>query len=396
MKDKYPVLTVRKGKQEAISRKHPWIFSGAFYSKPDNLRDGEVVRVVDHIGKHLATGHYHDGSIMVRILSFKDVSVDQGFWNKKMKSAYEFRQSIGLIDNEDTNAFRFIHGEGDGVSGLIIDIYNKNAVVQCHSVGCYRDIKYICSALDYAFDGALECIYVKSKGSLPSSFEDYDQDYYAKGSPSTTDIVENGVRFSINWEEGQKTGFFLDQRDNRRILGEFSKGKSVLNCFCYTGGFSMYALANGASSVHSIDVSKPAMAMVDQNHKLNEFGDNHKMDDANVMHALSDESIPKYGVVIIDPPAFAKSVKKRHNAVQAYKRLNIMALKKVKHKGYLFTFSCSQVVGPELFYNTIRSAAIESGRTIRIVHHLTQGPDHPINIYHPEGNYLKGLVLYVE
>lgn len=396
MKENYPILSVRKGKEEAISRKHPWIFSGAIFSKPENLSDGEVVRVLDQKGKHLATGHYHEGSIMVRILSFKDVSIDQGFWNKKMKSAYEFRQSIGLIDNPNTNAFRFINGEGDGVSGLIVDFYNNNAVVQCHSVGCYRDIKYICTALDYAFGGKLECIYVKSKDSLPTSYEDYNQDYYAKGSPSTTEILENGVRFTINWEEGQKTGFFLDQRDNRQILGEFSKGKTVLNCFCYTGGFSMYALANEASFVHSMDVSKPAMEMVAKNHTLNQFGENHTMDDANVMHALSDENLPKYDVVIVDPPAFAKSVKKRHNAVQAYKRLNIMALKKVNYKGYLFTFSCSQVVGPELFYHTIRSAAIESGRKIRIVHHLTQGPDHPINIYHPEGNYLKGLVLYVE
>ncbi len=396
MKNNYPILTVRKGKEEAISRKHPWIFSGAIYSKPDNIPDGKVVRVLDYKGKHLATGHYHDGSIMVRILSFKDVGIDQGFWNRKMKSAYEYRQSIGLIDAPNTNAFRFVHGEGDGVSGLIIDIYNTNAVVQCHSVGCYRDIKYICTALDYAFGGSLESIYVKSKDTLPTSFEAYDQDYYAKGSPSSTEISENGVRFAINWEEGQKTGFFLDQRDNRRILGEFSNGKTVLNCFCYTGGFSMYALAKGAALVHSIDVSKSAMEMVAKNHQLNEFDQNHTMDDANVMHALSDDKIPKYDVVVIDPPAFAKSIKKRHNAVQAYKRLNIMALKKVKHKGYLFTFSCSQVVGSELFYNTIRSAAIESGRTIRIVHHLTQGPDHPINIYHPEGNYLKGLVLYVE
>lgn len=396
MKENYPTLTVRKGKEEAISRRHPWIFSGAIYSKPDQLNDGEVVRVLDYKGRHLATGHYHDGSIMVRILSFDDVRIDQGFWNKKMKSAYEYRQSLGLIDDPSTNAFRFIHGEGDGVSGLIVDIYAKHAVVQCHSVGCYRDIKYICAALDYAFEGTLKSIYIKSKDSLPSGFQEYEEDYYAKGGSSVAEIIENGVRFKINWEEGQKTGFFLDQRDNRRILGSFSKGKTVLNCFCYTGGFSMYALAQGAALVHSIDVSKLAMEMVAQNHTLNGFGDNHTMDDANVMHALADRSIPKYDVVIIDPPAFAKSVKKRHNAVQAYKRLNIMAFKKVKPKGYLFTFSCSQVVGPELFYNTIRSAAIESKRTIRIVHHLTQGPDHPINIYHPEGNYLKGLILFVE
>jgi len=396
MKDKYPTLVLKRGKEEAINRKHPWIFSGAIYQKPNGLEDGQVVRLVNQKGHHLVTGHYHDGSIMLRILSFEDVNIDQGFWNKKMKSAYDYRQSIGLIDNPNTNAFRFIHGEGDGVSGLIIDIYNNNAVVQCHSIGCYKDIRYITSALDFAFGGKLDCIYVKSKDSLPSAYDGYDQDYYAKGEPSSTEILENGVKFAINWEEGQKTGFFLDQRDNRRILGQFSKGKSVLNCFCYTGGFSMYALANGASSVYSLDVSKTAMAMVAKNHELNEYADIHKMEDANVMHVLADKEIPKHDVVIIDPPAFAKSVKKRHNAVQAYKRLNIMALKKVNKGGYLFTFSCSQVVGSELFYNTIRSAAIESGRNIRIVHHLTQGPDHPINIYHPEGNYLKGLVLYVE
>ncbi|MEM9545608.1 MAG: class I SAM-dependent rRNA methyltransferase [Bacteroidota bacterium] len=396
MKDNYPTLVIRKGKADAISRKHPWIFSGAIYSKPENLRDGEVVRVVDHKGKHLATGHFHDGSIMVRILSFKDVNIDQGFWNKKMKAAHQYRHSLGLINNPTTNAYRFIHGEGDGISGLIVDIYNQHAVVQCHSVGCFRDIKFICSALDYAFEGSLNSIYIKSKDSLPSSFDGYDEDYYAKGDASSSEITENGIQFAINWEEGQKTGFFLDQRENRKLLGAFSKEKTVLNCFCYTGGFSMYALANGAQSVHSMDISKSAMEMVARNHKLNNFTDNHKMDAVNVMHALSDDALPKYDVVVVDPPAFAKSVKKRHNAVQAYKRLNIMALRKVKHHGYLFTFSCSQVVGPELFYNTIRAAAIESGRTIRIVHHMTQGPDHPINIYHPEGNYLKGLVLFVE
>jgi len=368
MKDKYPVLVLKKGKEDAIKRKHPWIFSGAIHSRPEEIADGSVIRVVNHRGHHIATGHFHDGS----------------------------RTSIGVIGDAQTNAYRFMHGEGDGVSGLIIDIYNNNAVVQCHSVGCYNDIRYITSALDYAFDNKLDCIYVKSKDALPSQYDGYDEDYYAKGSPSSTEILENGVKFAINWEEGQKTGFFLDQRDNRKMLGQFSQGRSVLNCFCYTGGFSMYALANGATKVHSMDVSKSAMEMVAKNHELNGYEDIHQMDAANVMHALADKEIPRYDVVIIDPPAFAKSVKKRHNAVQAYKRLNMMAFKKVNRGGYLFTFSCSQVVGPELFYNTIRSAAIESGRTIRIVHHLTQGPDHPINIYHPEGNYLKGLVLHVE
>ncbi|MEE9437780.1 MAG: class I SAM-dependent rRNA methyltransferase [Saprospiraceae bacterium] len=396
MTDKYPTLIIKKGKELAIGRRHPWIFSGAIHNKPEGLIDGQVVRVVDYKKKHLATGHYHDGSIMVRTLTYNDEAIDQGFWNRKLKSAYNYRVSLGIVDNADTNAYRLIHGEGDGVSGLIIDIYNNNAVIQCHSVGCYRDVKYISTALDFAYGGKIDCIYIKSKDTLPSSFTDFEEDYYIKGSPSATEIIENGIKFSIDWEEGQKTGFFLDQRENRNLLGRFTKGKSVLNCFCYTGGFSMYALANGATKVTSLDVSKPAMEMVEKNNKLNNFTSEHNMDAVNVMHVLGDDSIAKYDVVIIDPPAFAKSVKKRHNAVQAYKRLNIMALKKVNHGGYLFTFSCSQVVGPELFYNTIRAAAIETKKKIRIVHHLTQGPDHPINIYHPEGNYLKGLVLYVE
>lgn len=396
MKDTYPVLSIKKGREQAIGRRHPWIFSGAVHTLPQGIVDGSVVRVVDHKNNHLATGHYHDGSIMVRVLSFKDVTIDQGFWNRKLKAAYEYREAIGLIADPNTNAYRLIHGEGDGVSGLIIDFYNGNAVVQCHSVGCYKDIKYITTALDYAYDNKLACIYVKSKETLPSSYTEYEDDYYAKGKPSSAEILENGVKFAINWEDGQKTGFFLDQRDNRQILADYATGRSVLNCFCYTGGFSMYAKQSGATTIHSIDVSKSAMDMVAQNHELNGGGEDHIMDASNVMHVLSSDEIPKYDIVIVDPPAFAKSANKRHNAVQAYKRLNIMALKKVKHNGYLFTFSCSQVVGPELFYNTIRSAAIESGRKIRIVRHLTQGPDHPINIYHPEGNYLKGLVLYVE
>ena len=396
MNHSYPTLILRKGKEQAISRKHPWIFSGAIYKKPSNLEDGDVVRVVDSKENHLATGHYHDGSIMVRILTFEDINIDQLFWSNTFQSAYDYRKSLGLIDNPQTNAFRFIHGEGDGVSGLIIDVYSANAVVQCHSVGCYRAIDMIGNALEEVFQGKLSNIYVKSKDSLPTSYQGYEEDYFIKGDEPASEIVENGVRFAINWKEGQKTGFFLDQRDNRQKLGAFSKGKSVLNCFCYTGGFSMYALSNEASFVHSIDISKTAMEMVKVNHDLNQFGENHKMSAANVMHALADDELPLFEVVIVDPPAFAKSVKKRHNAVQAYKRLNILALKKVKPQGHLFTFSCSQVVGPELFYNTIRAAAIESGRKIRIVHHLTQGPDHPINIYHPEGNYLKGLILHVE
>jgi len=396
MSKTYKEVVLKKGKEEAVRRRHPWIFSGALYPPKETIADGEVVKVVNTKGDFIAIGHFHDGSIMVRILSFKEVSIDQGFWNKKMQKAYDYRNSLGLLNNDTTNAFRFFHGEGDGVSGLIIDIYNLNAVIQCHTIGCYRDIKYIATSLDYVFENKLQSIYVKSMDTLPIKFEEYTEDYYLKGDDSETEISENNVKFKINWEDGQKTGFFLDQRVNRNILGSFSKGKSVLNCFCYTGGFSMYALANGAENIHSMDISKSAMEMVNTNHHLNGFKGNHNMEAENVMHRLSAEDLPQYDIVIVDPPAFAKSVKKRHNAVQAYKRLNVMALKKVKKGGFLFTFSCSQVVGQELFNNTIRAAAIESKRNIRIVQQLSQGPDHPVNIYHQEGHYLKGLLLYVD
>lgn len=390
-------VILKKGKEINLERKHPWIFSGALHSVDKGLEAGEHVHVVDHTGAVLATGHYHHGSIAVRVLAFEEVELDQDFWNSKVQSAYAYRTSLGLTTNIHTNAYRLIHGEGDGIPGLVVDIYNLNAVIQCHSIGVYKDRERIAAAIDTIFGHSLKSIYFKTKDTLPNDYgADVENSYYKEGEQSTT-IVENDVQFLIDWEGGQKTGFFLDQRQNRCILGSYSKGKSVLNCFCYTGGFSMYALANGSNHVTSIDVSTTATALVRDNTTLNGYTDDqHTVETANVMKALQSEDLPQYDIVIIDPPAFAKSIKKRHNAVQAYKRLNAMALKKVAPGGYLFTFSCSQVVGTELFNNTVTAAAIESGRNIRVVERLTQGPDHPVNIYHPEGSYLKGLILYVE
>lgn len=391
----YPNVIIKNKRVDAIKRRHPWIFSGAIHSKPSNLKDGDVVCVIDNQENHLATGQYHNGSIMVRVLTFEDVLIDQKFWNAKINKAYTYRSTLQLTKNDNTNAYRLIHGEGDGMSGLIIDIYDLHAVVQCHSIGMYRSIDMIIAALEHVYEGSLKAIYVKSGNSLPSSYDAYPGDYFAKGDAEQAVIIENGVKFQINWVKGQKTGFFLDQRENRKLLGAMSSVKSVLNCFCYTGGFSMYAMANNAEKVHSVDVSAYAMELVEENYKLNDFKIDHQTEAKNVMTMFSDESLSKYDIVIVDPPAFAKSVKKRHNAVQAYKRLNIMALKNVKKGGFLFTFSCSQVVDTALFNNTIRSAAIESGKEIQVVKYLSQGPDHPVNIYHPEGSYLKGLVLKV-
>ena len=390
-------VVLKKGKEVNLERKHPWIFSGALHRVDQTLEAGEHVHVTDHTGQVLATGHYHRGSIAVRVLTFEEAVIDQAFWNSKLQSAYDYRTSLGLTANTHTNAYRLVHGEGDGIPGLVIDMYNGNAVIQCHSIGVYRDRELIAAATDAVFGHSLQSIYFKTKDTLPHSYTaDVENEYYKEGERTTT-IREHDVQFQIDWEGGQKTGFFLDQRENRRILGTYSKGKRVLNCFCYTGGFSMYALAAGAEHVTSVDVSAAATTLVSDNNKLNGYTeDQHQIDTANVMKGLQSDEVPQYDIVVIDPPAFAKSIKKRHNAVQAYKRLNAMALKKVAPGGYLFTFSCSQVVGTELFNNTVTAAAIESGRNIRVVERLTQGPDHPVNIYHPEGSYLKGLILYVE
>ncbi|MBK9734404.1 MAG: class I SAM-dependent rRNA methyltransferase [Saprospiraceae bacterium] len=390
-------LKLKKDKEISIYRKHPWIFSGAFFDIPKTIEDGETVRVLSYDDKFLAIGHYQGGgSIAVRILTYKDIPIDQNFWNDTISNAVLYRKNLGLLDDAHTNTYRLQHGEGDGIPGLIIDIYNDLAVIQCHSIGVHRCYNQIAEAILSCYKSKIDSIYIRSKDTLPEIYGKKIVDTFYSGSKEETIILENSVKFKINIITGQKTGFFLDQRENRALLNYFSKDKTVLNCFCYTGGFSIYALMAGATKVDSVDSSQKAMDLLEENLLLNTFAGDHQSYCANVLHFLTDDTIPDYDIVIVDPPAFAKSIHKRHNAVLAYKRLNTLALRKVKNGGFLCTFSCSQVVGTQLFYDTIVSAGIEAGKKVRVVRSLSQGPDHPINLFHPEGHYLKGLMLYVE
>ena len=385
-----PKVILKKGKEKSIQRRHPWVFSGAVYGVTQELSDGDLVDVVDSQNQHLGTGYFSDkGSIVVRLLTFGKEVFTENFWNEKLQSAWNLR--LKLLNLDVTNAFRVIHGEGDGIPGLIIDYYNKNWVIQAHSTGIFLQIEQISEAIKSNFPDYCETIYCKSSGTLPNT----GTDYFLLGTNSETIARENNILFSVNWVEGQKTGFFLDQRDNRKLLGEFSKGKKVLNTFCYTGGFSIYAMQAQAELVTSVDISQKAVDLAAKNMELNFPKANHKSIADDVFNFMK-ENHQIYDVIVLDPPAFAKSIKSKHTATQAYKRLNIAGLKALAPKGILFTFSCSQVIDDVLFYNTVAAAAIETGRTIRVLHKLTQGPDHPTNIYHPEGHYLKGLVLYVE
>ena len=392
---------LKKGKEEPVRRKHPWIFSGAIHHLEKEIKDGELVRVADYKGNFLGAGHFHHGSIAVRLLSFEDFldPTDLSFWVNRLENARQVRSACGIPQEGVTTAYRLIHGEGDGLSGLVIDIYGSTAVVQCHSIGMHLQIELIRAALVRVFSGQLTQVYDKSVESLPGNYAKTIQNgtIWKGGEETGTAIVlENGVRFKVDWVTGQKTGFFLDQRDNRKLLATFAPGKSVLNTFCYSGGFSCYALAAGAKLVHSVDVSARAMELTEENVGLNApFQGAHEGIIADVLPFLKGIE-QKYEVVVVDPPAFAKSIDKRHNAVQGYKRLNISALQQVEKGGIMFTFSCSQVIDRELFYHTIAAAAIEAGRSVRVLHHLTQGPDHPVSMSHPEGAYLKGLVLHVD
>ena len=386
----FPKVILKKGKEKSIQRRHPWIFSGAVYGVTQELNDGEMVDVVDAQNQHLGTGYFSDkGSIVVRLLTFGEETFSENFWTEKLQSAWELR--LKLLNLEETNAFRLIHGEGDGIPGLIIDYYDKNWVIQAHSSGIYYAVEEIAKAIQNSFPEYCETIYCKSSGTLPIT----GTDYFLFGNNQETVAKENNILFSVNWVEGQKTGFFLDQRENRKLLGTFSKGKKVLNTFCYTGGFSIYAMRAGAELVTSVDISQKAVDLAAKNMELNFPNSNHKAVADDVFNFMK-ENHQIYDVIVLDPPAFAKSIKSKHTATQAYKRLNIAGLKALAPKGILFTFSCSQVIDDVLFYNTVAAAAIETGRTIRVLHKLEQGPDHPTNIYHPEGHYLKGLVLYVE
>lgn len=390
------IVKIKKGREQNLLRKHPWVFSGAIYEKPEKLEDGDLVQLADYTGNIIGFGHFHNGSIAIKILGFGKESYDKSFWQVKLRSALELRKF--LMDRINvTNCFRWVHGEGDGLPGLIIDVYAETLVIQCHSIGMHRQIMEIADACASCFHEQNISIIDKSKDSLPAAYGRSFENRIISGNANPVVVKENGLQFEIDPILGQKTGFFLDQRENRKLLGEYAKGRKVLNAFCYTGGFSIYAAANKALEITSIDISQKAIDGCLRNFELNALNRQmHTEICEDVYDYLKSMPSDHFDMIVLDPPAFAKTLDKRHHAVQAYKRLNHIAMKKIQRAGILFTFSCSQVVGEELFYNTIVSAGIESGRNIRVIHKLTQAPDHPVNLFHPEGNYLKGLVLYVE
>ncbi len=390
-------IRLKPGKDKSINRKHPWIFSGAIKTIEGNIEEGDFVEIIANKGRHLGYGHYQDGSIAIRVLLFEKEELTDNLYTDRIQSAYDLRRSLGLVDNVETNIFRLIHAEGDFLPGLIIDHYNNNVVVQCHSIGMYKDIDKIKDALVNVFGEKLESIYLKCSGTLPKTYEGYEGDKYLYGKAEVPVVAfEYGNKFNIDWITGQKTGFFIDQRENRRLLGKYSEGKKVLNTFCYSGGFSVFALNNGADIVHSSDASKKAIELTDQNIVLGKFkAEKHRSIVADTMELIKDLE-EDYDIIILDPPAFAKHRSAKHNAVQGYKRLNAHAIRQIKPGGIIFTFSCSQVVDKSLFTHTIISAAIAAERNVRILEQLHQPADHPINANHPEGEYLKGLVIQVD
>lgn len=391
----YPKIILQKGKEISLYRRHHWVFSGAIAKADPNLETGDLVTVFSSKNEFLGIGYFAQGSIMVRIISFTEQEINQEFWTSRIQSAYDLRRNLGLTDQEETNVYRLVHGEGDLVPGLVIDFYNGTAVIQAHQIGIHRHIEQIAEALRQVYGKGLKGIYDKSAETLPKNYEGSTNDWIW-GKAETDLVKEYGASYRIDWEKGQKTGFFIDQRENRKLVSQYSKGKKVLNTFCYSGGFSVLALQEGAKEVHSVDISAKAIELTEENVALNSgFEGKHESIVADVVKYIR-EIGEDFDLIVLDPPAFAKNLKARHNAVQAYKRLNAEALKKIKSGGILFTFSCSQVVDKQLFAHTIASAAMETKRTIKILHQLSQPADHPVNIYHPETEYLKGLVLYVE
>jgi len=397
----YAQIFLKRGKEESLLRRHPWIFSGAIeYIRSDRNRitEGEIVDVFTKEGDFIARGHYQIGSIAVRVLAFEQQQIDEAWWRERIASAYDVRRSLGITDDPQTTCYRLVHGEGDSLPGLVIDIYGSTAVVQCHSVGMFRSRREIADAVRSVYGERITAIYDKSSQTVPFNAHLDAVDSYLYGNPthSSQEVLENGNRFIVNWEKGQKTGFFIDQRANRELVKRYAAGRTVLNTFCYTGGFSVYAMAGGAREVVSVDSSERAVELADENMRLN-FGEQvrHSSAAVDAFDYLQDIG-DRFDMIILDPPAFAKHHKVLGNAMQGYKKLNARALSRIKSGGILFTFSCSQAVSKELFRTTVFSAAAIAGRRVRILHQLTQPADHPINIYHPEGEYLKGLVLYVE
>ena len=395
-------IILKKGREESLRRFHPWVFSGAIAQVVGEPAEGDVVGVFAQDGSFLAYGHYQIGSIAVRVLSFAGEDVfGPDFWTAMISRALKVRDAAGLTGSRDTNCFRLVHGEGDGLPGLIIDWYDGVCVMQAHSVGMFRAKSAICEALKTVFGDKLKAVYDKSSGTAPfKAGLDLVDGYLFKSEGFNDDeqlVLENGNKFLVNWTEGQKTGFFLDQRENRALVGKYSRGRNVLNLFCYTGGFSVYALNNGAVHVDSVDSSKKAMDMVGRNMTLNGFDPSlHGEYCADAIEFLRDVPDDKYDLMIVDPPAFAKHRGALSNALRAYQRLNAAAISKVAPGGLIFTFSCSQVVDKESFALAVFSAAAQTGRSVRILDRLNQPADHSVNIYHPEGEYLKGLLLYVE
>jgi len=391
-----PKVILNSGKEQSPKRFHPWVFSGAIKKIEGDVIDGDIVEVYSSQNEYLGTGHYQKGSIAVRLFSFKQIVPDGIFWKSKIESAYNYRTALGLTGREDTNVYRLVFAEGDGLPGLVIDYYNGTAVIQAHSVGMYKDGEHIAQALKDVFGERLKAIYDKSTESLGNKYAQTLKNEYLFGEDKEKEVTENGHKFKIDFEEGQKTGFFIDQRENRKLVAHYSQGKKVLDCFCYAGGFSVYALKAGAQEVTSVDASRTAIALTDTNIALN-FGEEAKQTShvADAFDFLKDNQ-NQYDLMVVDPPAFAKHREAKHQAVMGYKRLNALAIAGIKPGGMIFTFSCSQVVDKSLFHGAITAAAIEVGRNVRIVQHLSQPPDHPVSIYHPEGEYLKGMVLFVE
>ncbi len=387
-------LQLKRGKEDSLLRFHPWVFSGAIQHIDDGVAEGDVVRIVKSDGSFIAIGHYQAGSIAVRVLSFRDVNIDAQFWHSRLSSAFAMRKVIGIADNPQNNTFRLVHGEGDHLPGLIIDVYGKTAVMQAHSIGMHLSRVEIAEQLVNVMGTRIENVYYKSETTLPF-MDDMENGFLYGGSDDNT-AVENGLMFYVDWLRGQKTGFFVDQRENRALLERFAEGKKVLNMFCYTGGFSFYAMRGGAKLVHSVDSSAKAIELTNRNVTLNFPGDSRHKAFCEDAFKFLEQSGDQYDLIILDPPAFAKHRGALHNALKGYTRLNMKALQKIQPGGILFTFSCSQVVTKDQFRNAVFTAAAQARRKVRILHQLHQPADHPINIYHPEGEYLKGIVLYVE
>ena len=387
-------LQLKRGKEDSLLRFHPWVFSGAIQHIDDGVAEGEVVRVMKNDGSFIAVGHYQAGSIAVRVLSFREVNIDAQFWYSRLASALAMRQAIGIADNPQNNTYRLVHGEGDHLPGLIIDVYGKTAVMQAHSIGMHLSRVEIAEQLVSVMGDRIENVYYKSETTLPF-MDDMENGFLYGGSDDNT-AVENGLMFYVDWLRGQKTGFFVDQRENRALLERFAERKKVLNMFCYTGGFSFYAMRGGAKLVHSVDSSAKAIELTNRNVALNFPGDSRHKAFCEDAFKFLEQAGDQYDLIILDPPAFAKHRGALHNALKGYTRLNMKALQKIQPGGIIFTFSCSQVVTKDNFRNAVFTAAAQARRKVRILHQLHQPADHPINIYHPEGEYLKGIVLYVE